>query len=332
MVVEAQDAIELFIKTVEALTNKSIKFTDSLEEIVLKVKGDDLAYVDNRRDAQKVYKYDFWKELKKNLKSAIKFKILLKDAEIQEKLLYSKSECFPDFLLKAKAEGNRLISGSLLELKDSKGGSIASFNSTLPTKFKSLEEIDVINGIDLVSKIAGVMEGNLAKKEDYKSYQRKCLYLVRTNSESPEKVKLSVVDGSFFETVPKEDLIYQMFMNILKEHFHKKQISINSETLDKLKDVLSKVTDQTIIAKSQEIEKASIRPRLRIMAEVHSEGNPHSSTYPEIVEGSFNLILGLPNLKKEESMEYVKHRIPGVKVFTIKHKRNGEHLVFQHLL
>ncbi len=328
---EAQDAQQLFVRIVGALKAKTIQLADPLEKIVLKVMGDDLAYVDNRRDAKKIYKYDFWKDLKKNLKGVSKFQKLLKDTGIQEKLLYSKSECFPDFLLKVKLQADTLISGSLLELKDSKGSSIASFNSTLPTKNKSLDEIDVINGIDLVSKISSIVDGNLSKEEDYKSYQRKCLYLVRTHGENAKKAKLSIVDGSFFETVPKEDLIYQMFMNILKEHFHKKEMSINSETLDNLKKVLSKVTDQTIIAKSQDIEKASVRPRLRIMAEVHSEGNPHSSAYPEIVEGSFNLILGTSNLAKDTLITQIQESVTEIKILTIKHKRNGEHLVFQYL-
>ena len=56
--------------------------------------------------------------------------------------MYSKSEQFPDFLFKTRKHAGKLICGSLLELKDSKGGSVASFNSTLPTKYKNLEEIE----------------------------------------------------------------------------------------------------------------------------------------------------------------------------------------------
>ena len=59
-----------------------------------------------------------------------------------------------------------MICGSLMELKDSKSGSIASFNSTIPTKQKSLEEINVINGGDLVSRIAKILDGELALAKD----------------------------------------------------------------------------------------------------------------------------------------------------------------------
>ena len=65
------------------------------------------------------------------------------------------------------------------------------------------------------------------------------------------------------------------------------------------------------------------------MAEVHTEGNPHSKFYPKISEGSFNLILkSSPNVKEVE--EELSSRIPEIAIFTIQHKRNGEHKVFQY--
>ena len=54
-----------------------------------------------------------------------------------ERILYSKSEQFHDFLFKARKSEDTLICGSLLELRDSKGGNVASFNSTLPSKTKN---------------------------------------------------------------------------------------------------------------------------------------------------------------------------------------------------
>jgi len=93
-------------------------------------------------------------------------------------------------------------------------------------------------------------------------------------------------------------------------------------------EALSYINDQTIIASSQIVEKASVRPRLKIMAKVHPEGNLHSKFYPEITEGSFNLILlSSPELKEVE--EELSTQIPEIEVFSIFHKRNGEHIVFQ---
>ena len=111
-------------------------------------------------------------------------------------------------------------------------------------------------------------------------------------------------------------------------NLEKKEIHLPPETLTQLEKALSLVTDQTIIARSQIIEKASVRPRLRIMAEVHTEGNPHSRFYPEVSERSLNFIVGAPAYKKELA-DVISQKIPEIKRFTIQHKRNGEHVVFQ---
>jgi hypothetical protein len=165
-------------------------------------------------------------------------------------------------------------------------------------------------------------------EEKYYTFERRCFYLVRTHSKNRDKVKISIVDGSFFETIPKDHLLYQVFYQILHNHIKKKELEISEDTLRQVEKVLSEITDQTIIASSREIKGASIRPRLRIMAEVHSEGNPHSKNYPQIVDKSFNLILkSNPQTQKIKNM--LLNEIPELKAFTIKHKRNGDHIVLQ---
>jgi hypothetical protein len=315
---EFTDVTDFFINTIDTLKRKVISLHSPLEEIVLKGSGGNLAYVDNHRDAKQKYGYDFWAGLHPDW---------LKSQGVEERLLYSESGQFPDFLFKLRKDDTELACGSLLELKDSKGGNIASFNSTLPTKYKSLQEIDGINGSNLVSRIASIKDEKLAKEEGFHTHQRKCFYLVRTHADS-KRMKISVVDGAFFETVPKEHLIYQVFLNVLHTHLEKKDVELAPEALKQIEEALSYVTDQTIIASSQVIEKASVRPRLRIMAEVHSEGNPHSSFYPEISEGSFNLILQATPLIGKLEKELCS-KIPEIKVFSIQHKRNGEHIVFE---
>jgi hypothetical protein len=49
-----------------------------------------------------------------------------------------------------------------------------------------------------------------------------------------------------------------MFLNVLHAHLEKKDIKLTSEVLKQIEEALSYVTDQTIIASSQVIEKASI--------------------------------------------------------------------------
>lgn len=322
------DAMDFYIGMINALKLGAITPHSPLEEICLKAGKNIFAYIDNRKDAKEKYGYDFWNTIKNQFDDEKQFLKWIKN-EVSEKLLYSKSEQFPDFLFRTRKQAGRLICGSLLELKDSKSGTIASFNSTLPTKYKNLEEIDIINGKNLVSRIASLIDGELSLERDYRTFERRCFYLIRTHAGKDDKVKISVVDGSFFETVPKDHLIYQMFLNILRTHLEKKEIEMPQDTLDQIEKVLSYVTDQTIIAASQVIEKASVRPRLRIMAEVHSEGNPHSSSYPEISERSINLIIGGPSYE-EKFAKIISQKIPEIETFTIHHKRNGKHIVFQY--
>jgi hypothetical protein len=67
------------------------------------------------------------------------------------------------------------------------------------------------------------------------------------------------------------------------------------------------------------------------MAEVHPEGNPHSSFYPQISEGSFNLILQTSPFAKRLERK-LSQSISEIEIFPIRHKRNGEHIVFQFKL
>jgi len=312
------DAAHLFIQMANNLKKGIINLHSPLEEIVIKTCGNDLAYIDNRKEAKEKYGFDFWRSFSIDW---------LKAHGIGKNLLYSKSQRFPDFLFKTKMHEETYTNGSLMELKDAKGTNIASFNSTVPTKTKTLEEIDVINGKKLVSRIAKIFDGKLALHEQYYKFERRCYYLIRTHKES-EKVKLSIVDGSFFETVPKEHLFYQMFLNVLRMHMEKRKVEIPPETMKRIEEALSLVTDQTIIASSQTIAKASVKPRLRIMAEVHPHGNPHSEFYPEITPGSFNLIVQASPETRETEKE-LSTLLPEIATFSIHHKRNGEHRVFQ---
>lgn len=123
------DAGVLFVRVVNNLKKGKINLNSPLEEFVIRNCGEDLAYVDNRKDAKEAYGFDFWKNKRVDW---------LKNQGIEKRLLYSQSQQFPDFLFKVKKDGERYVSGSLIELKDSKGISIASFNSTIPTRYKSL--------------------------------------------------------------------------------------------------------------------------------------------------------------------------------------------------
>jgi len=124
---------QLFINVVDNLKRDTTNLHSPLEEFMVRNCGNDLAYVDNRRDAKQKYGLDFWRSFSVDW---------LKKQGIGKRILYSESQQFPDFLFKVKLE-EKFIGGSLMELKDSKGGNIASFNSTIPTKYKSLTEMGI---------------------------------------------------------------------------------------------------------------------------------------------------------------------------------------------
>src|SRR4030067_160479 len=137
------DAAELFTNAINDIKKRVISLDSPLEEIVLKECSQSIAYVDNRGSAKKDYGFDLWKDVDLGL---------LRKQRLNERLFYSESQQFPDFLFKTKRKEGNYIRGSLMELKDSKGSNISSFNSTIPTKTKTLEEIDIVNGNKLVSK------------------------------------------------------------------------------------------------------------------------------------------------------------------------------------
>ena len=134
-----EDAFELFVSVAKLLKEAQ---PERLERIVLMAVGDKLAYADDRRYARDVG-FDFWEPLRSRM-SEEGFRDALRGAGVAKP--YSASNLFPDFLFRTEKRGGELIRGSVLELKDSAGGSIASFNSTIPTRWKTLEEIDAING------------------------------------------------------------------------------------------------------------------------------------------------------------------------------------------
>lgn len=315
---EFADVVEFYSNLIRNLKQGLITVDAPLDGIVRRIAWNDLAYVDNRKGARNEG-YDFWQNIDPET---------TKRQGITRNQLYSQSQEFPDFVFKAKTLNGQPVCGSLLESKDAAGGSISSFNSTIPTGTKNLKEIDTINNSNIVSKIAEIKDGELARIPSYMTYQRRCFYLIRTHK-ADLHTKISLVDGSFFETIPKDRLIYQMFLNILEKHLIDKKLDISEQTLNDIKRVLSQITDQAIIEGSQNIEKSSITPKFKISTLVNPEGNPHSSHYPQIADRTINLILSR-QLFSESLENYLLRKVPDLDKVTIRHKRNGEYTVFQY--
>ena len=91
-----------------------------------------------------------------------------------------------------------LVEGELIELKDSKSYSVASFNSTIPTGEKDIRK--------LVGGTANIIRAQMQEAgNDILSLPiRQVFYLVRGKKASDMKVCLS--HGKFFETIPFQHL------------------------------------------------------------------------------------------------------------------------------
>jgi hypothetical protein len=249
------------------------------------------------------------------------------------------SGVFPDFVL-ALDNASTFGNGSILELKDSDGSSIASFNSTIPTRFKSLIEVKEITGSRMVLEAAWLRDFPHSLASGYEDCPRRCFYLVRTHSRSSDNVRISLIEGSFFETVPKRELLQRVWEQILDES------GVPEEQKRQLLPFLSQL-EQTVIARSRHIEGASVKPRFRIMAEVESDANLHA--YSEISRRTVNLVIkrehhydwawlqdafaadgvGVSVNPEGESARLLINGDLSVRCFSIWHRRNGEHWCLQ---
>lgn len=244
------------------------------------------------------------------------------------------SGAFPDFVLACDLEetyGN----GAIIELKDSQSGSVASVNSTIPSARKSIDTLDemVRGAIQRYESASGQVCAN---------EERDCFYLIRTHRGNHEKCRLSIVQGTFFETIPTSDLLTSLWGHLFD------QANVPDESKQELLNYLSRLT-RPEIARSRHIDRASVKPRLRIMCEVIPDGNPH--TYREIPSRTVNLIIKMEQrnnaiesvvswLQKEHlrseviSEEQIRvysgnEEFLSFQIKTIDHKRNGSHLVLQ---
>ncbi len=248
------------------------------------------------------------------------------------------SGAFPDFVLACEAR-NPIGNGALLELKDSKGKQVASFNSTLPSARKQLGQLtklvrEAVQHYERMQKSGGVGCSD----------ERDCFYLLRTMRDNPEECRISVVQGTFFETIPNQQLLRSLWQEVLQ------QANIPEEQQRQVLDCLASL-ERDEIAQSRLIERASVKPRLRIMSEVISDANPH--LYESISARTVNLILKAPagdaklntlgkwladcfkrdnlhaNHADDTLMVFDDECDINYDIFQIHHKKNGLHLVVQ---
>ena len=231
-----------------------------------------------------------------------------------------RSGLFPDMAIRVNPDqrGDWLTSGGeLIELKDSKSYSVASFNSTIPTGVK---------------EIAGlVARGNLGEEMESRGNNihslpvRQVYYLLRGRKGG--NVKVCLTHGSFFETVSVDKLIRESFRQALETA----GVSLPESELEAM-------SAQGRFAASRKVDRASVSLRFRIITEARREANIFK-TYDEIGDNTLNMVVplhGESESKRDETERQIKAaarkaNIPAddLRTFRIKHPFNGYFLVLQ---
>ena len=232
---------------------------------------------------------------------------------------------FPDLAVRLNKDNKIFTGGELIELKDGRSYTVSSFNSTIPSRTKKIE--DIILGKSSIIKQQMEKAGN----DIFSLPTRDVFYLIRGKKGAHTKVCL--VYGSFFETISVKNLISQSFYQVLTERLKESGKEISEELKEILMSVLSQ---QESFSKVRNVEKASVKLRFRIMTEVKAEGNIlNSKKYPEIKDDTLNLILPYHDEQQEKdvyqkiSTVFQKEELEAFQIFKIKHHLNGYFLVLQ---
>jgi len=259
------------------------------------------------------------KQLFKKIKKLDKF-------PFERKLLSCKNKgVFPDLAIRLNKDRKIFTGGELIELKDSNSYSVSSFNSTIPSRSKKIEEI--ITGENGTIKRQMKKSGN----NIFSLPTRDVFYLIR--GKKKQHMKVCLVYGSFFETIKVKDLISQSFHQVLEERLKESGKKISGE----MKQILiSLLSQQESFSKVRNVDKSSVKLRFRIMTEVKAEGNIlNSKKYSEIKDDTLNFVLPCDNdeqegdIRKKLGEVFSKTELEKFNIFKIKHHFNGYFLVLQ---
>src|SRR3972149_3159214 len=244
----------------------------------------------------------------------------------EKKLLSCRNDgVFPDMAIRINKDRKIFTGGELIELKDSDSYTVSSFNSTIPSRSKRIE--DIITGENSIIKQQMDEAGN----DIFSLPIRDVYYLVRGRKKSHTKICL--VYGSFFETISIENLISQSFSQVLEERLKESGKEVSEEFKQTLLSIFSR---QQNFSKVRNVEKASVKLRFWIMTEVKAEGNIlNSKKYPEIEDNTLNFVLPChndedgKNILRKAEIVFGKSELKQFKIFKIKHHFNGYFLALQ---
>lgn len=236
---------------------------------------------------------------------------------------------FPDLAIKISHGEGLFSGGELIELKDSKSYSVASFNSTIPTGEKDIRKL--IEGTENIIRTQMQNAGN-----DILSLPvRQVFYLIRGRKD--QNVKIALTHGKFFETVPVSTLISESFGQALEERLNELGESLSPSLKQKL---LALFSEQQTFSRTRNIDDASVRLRFRIMTEVKAGANIlNPNQYPQI--GDNTLSFAVPchgSADQDQAKNKMRVAFEEMKcsslfsrldIFSLQHHFNGNFLVFQ---
>ncbi len=269
--------------------------------------------------------YHFFKSLVTNKTSFLKIK-KLDGFPFELGMLASISVGkFPDMAIRLNKDKTVFTGGELIELKDSISYSVSSFNSTIPSKSKQISKIITSENNSIFKQMED------AGNNIYSLPQRDVFYLIRGRKANHTKVCL--VSGAFFETIRKEELISESFMQVLDDNLKESDNKIAPEIRNLFHKIFS---EQENFSKVRNVDKASVKLRFRIMTEVKAEGNIlNSKNYPEIEDDTLNFIIPCESKDDEDNIlskfnfVFNKKERQQFKIFKLKHHFNGYFFVFQ---
>lgn len=236
---------------------------------------------------------------------------------------------FPDLAIKLNHNDPMYSGGELIELKDSKSYSVASFNSTIPTGEKDIQKL--IEGKTNIIRTRMQESG-----DDVLSLRiRQVFYLIRGRKKL--NLKVCLAHGKFFETIPVETLISNSFEQALEERLSELGTSLTASMKRMLVELFS---EQETFSRTRSVEKASVRLRFRVMTQVQAEGNIlDQNQYSQIIDNTMNF--AVPFHSEEERKLHIERMkiafeqinvsdlFAQIAIFTLQHHRNGPFLIFQ---
>ena len=293
--------------------------------------------------------YHFFEDLYQRKSSLVSGKIKPDSFPYKDELLSLKGSKgqFPDLAIRINEDGNQYTGGELIEVKDSTSGyNIASFNSTMPSGAKLIEDIAPRGSKIFKEMVEAENKNRKVKTEDvvFSLEQREVYYLIR--GKKKDSIKICLVHGSFFETTSINSTLQSAFEQVIDEAISDTQKHTDVD----LEDAKSKIPNldwkQNHFSSTRRVEKSAISLRFRVMSQVVKEANLlNLSQYPSILDNTLNFVLPLTKIQNDENIEervsnhiqllsetFANKRLPNnITQFIINHniQQDWQYIVFQ---